>query len=264
MGLLYLAGFQVGGTNTMTVTINASPATIGEGYYLPGTLYDTNNVVTASGESYAGNQYTSFASAVSAALSAALGAAVTVSWSATTGKYTVASAGTFSLTFTAASGLRLRAALGFTGDKSGTNSYESDSLPTYAMLSSVSGRTDVRGPMESDDIAEESVSDGGDPFVVTKKREEVLFSWVQQAEPVASVRSFAINSSVSLWTWQDWFRATRGTHPFVVNDGLEGETEGCLYRLTSSGASFRPTKMVSDDDTWWTVPFEARFLGVFA
>lgn len=265
MGLLYLAGFQVGGTNTMECTYNASPATILSGYYLPGTLYDTNNVQTAGGQLYneGGDQYTAFSSAVSAALSLAAGAAVTVNWSGTTGFYTISAASNFTLTWSGAAALRLRNALGFTGNKSGANSYTSDTVPAYIMLSAITGRTDLRGPMEPDDIADEAVSDGGEPFVVTKKTEELLYTWVQQAEPVTSVRSFAVSTVYSYWSWQDWFRHIRGTHPFALNDGLEGETDGCLYRLTAAGASYRPTRMASDDETYWTVPFEARFLGKF-
>lgn len=262
MGLLYAAGFQVGGAATMTVTINAGVATITPGYYMQGDFDTSAAYTTPSVNGWTGQQYTGFADAVASALTAAAGATVTCAYSRTTGKFTIAKALTFTLSFATAADLRLRAALGFTGNKSGANTYTSDQVPNFSLFSAITGRTNVQGPFEPDDIAEESVSDGGVDYVITRKTSEQLMSWDQAMEPRAAVYPFARAAGGStLWTWQDWFRHVRGTHPFVVHgDALEGEPEGAFYRYTAKGAASRPRRFMSDFDDYWVLPNEVRWL----
>lgn len=262
-GLLYCSGFQVSASAAMTATVAGSPASIANGYYMP--AMQTSLVYPTPGVSWTGAAYTNFTTAVKSAFDAATGSTFTVTFSTTTGLYTISRATTFTLTFSSASDLRLRAALGFTGDKSGSNSYTSDAVPAYVVRSEILGRTNVMGQYEPDDIAEETVSDGGEAFVVTRKTNEFVMTWQQSMEPRTAVYEWAAykaasNSSIP-WSWQQWFAHTRGTHPFYVNDTLEGESNGAVFRLTASGASFRPQRVTADYDDQWIVPFEARWLG---
>jgi hypothetical protein len=128
------------------------------------------------------------------------------------------------------------------------------------MESAVSGRHSVVGPGEPDDIAEESFSDGGHDYVLTRKTSELPMSWVASHEPRSSVY---INAAAGAQSWQRWFRDIRGTHPFWVNEPLEGEPNGVFYRLAAKGASFKPARIASDDETFWSVPFQTRWLGIY-
>lgn len=265
MGLLYASGFQVNTALNMTCTVDALPATITSGYYMPGDYATADVWPTPVAASWTGTAYTSFATEVAAALTAAAGT-YTCTYSTVTGKYTVASAGTFTLDFATAADLRLRAALGFTGNKSGAASYTSDVAPAYSMVSTIEGRTNVLGPYEPDDIAEESVSDGGVDHVITRKTGERLMSWVQQMEPRTAVDPWALDPAGTGgvgWTWKEWFAHTRGTHPFVCNEPLLGESGGAFYRLSAKGASFKPQRYTADFDDYWTVPFATRHLGAY-
>lgn len=261
MALYYRAGFYVGGQNTMTATVAGSAATIAAGYYVPGdfdlgfgALVDTDDGV------WTGTEYGKFTSAIKTAFDAATGSTFTVTWSSTTGRYTISRGTVFTLTFATDADLRLRAALGFSGNKSGASSYTSDFVPAYIMATAVSARTDVVGPYEPDDIAEEAVSDGGEAFVVAKKTTEQIMTWVQGFEPRTSVLRSASSQGVDSWQW--WFRQTRGAHPFLIQfEGLAGEGDGWVYQLTAKGASFKPRRYAADDDTYWVVPFEARWIG---
>lgn len=272
MALYYCAGFQVTSADpgNMACTVNAGSATIGSGYYLPGYHATADYVARYTASSYSapeGQAYTPFSTAVSAAFSAAAGFAVTVSWSASTGLYTISSGSSFSLTFAASdSNRRLRRALGFNGNKGSATSHVSDFVPHYVMESAVGGRTDVVGPYEPDDVAEESVSDGGQDFVITRRSNERLMTWVQQMESKTAVYETARNAANApdevAWTWEAFFRHLRGSHPFAVsNEGLDGDGSDPLFRLTARGASFRPRRYSTDDETYWVIPFEARYLG---
>lgn len=251
MGILYVAGFEVGADASMTATVGGAGKTVASGHYMCGNLATG----TAQPGPWVGTEYTEFTIAVQAAF----GAGYSVVWDSTTGKFTVSHASPFTMSFATAADLRLRAALGFTGNKSGQNSYTSDALPLYIMESVISGRTNVVGPIEADDIAEESISDGGDDFVVTKKTDELLMSWEQQMEPRSAL--FRTLASDTNRVWADWFRHVRGSHPFWCSDPLEGEEDGAFFRLTAEGASFKPQRVTADYDDHWIVPFRTRWLG---
>lgn len=261
MGLVYAAGFQVGGTNTMGGQINAAPYTITPGFYMPGSL------ATASilGATYTGQAYTAFATEVAARINAADGPGYTVTWSPTTGLYTVAFSVAFDLQFSGAAELRLRAALGFSSNKTGSDSYTSDFVPTYSMMSAITGRTDYMPPMEPDDVAEETVSDGGVAYVITRKTSELLCSWTQQMEPFTSCSPRARDeAALSTWTWREFFQHTRGTHPFWCSDDLPGENGGAIYQLTAKGAAYQGRLFTTDFLDYTGVPFKTRWLGALA
>lgn len=268
MGLIYCAGFQATGstgTGYMQAVVAGSTATIAAGYYLPADV-GTVNFSSSPNVVYAGQAYTPFTTAIKNAFDAATGTVFTVTGGA--GAYTISRATSFTLTFSGAAQLRLRDALGFTQNQTsslvgGVYQVTSEVMPAYIMESAISGRTNVVGHYEPDDIADEAVSDGGQAFVITRKTTELLMTWQQSMEPRSSVYEWA-QYSIALntvpWTWQQWFKHTRGSHPFWCIDALEGEPEGVLYQLTAKGSSFRPQRVTADYDDQWIIPFEARWL----
>jgi hypothetical protein len=254
--VLYLAGFEVGGANTMTATVAGSVATITPALYLPGTS-DTSAVSWSLG-----TDYTGFSAAVKAAFDAATSTTFTVTLSLTTGLLTISRATSFTLAFSTAADLRLRAALGFTGNKSGANTYTSDRVPDYVMLATIGARTYEGLPdrEEPDDVAEETISDGGEAEVVTRKTDEMLATWWQAMEPRAQV--YRRNQTTGGWTWEDFVKNTRGTHPFVVWDS--NDAVRTLHRFTAKGAAFRPKRVAADFSDYWNMQFQTRDLGVLA
>lgn len=250
----------------MTIDIEGDDANITSGFYMPGSL-TTASVTNAEGEAWVGQAYTAFATAVQTALNASpSGPGYTVTWSSTTGLYTIAKAGTFVIVFQNSPEYDNAAdALGFARNTtySGANTYTSVKSPVYQMISAINGRTNVVGPVEPDDIAEESVSDGGEDYVITRKVTEQLISWAQQMEPRNAVMAKAASASSLPYSWQQWFRHTRGTHPFWCSDVLEGEPAGVFYRLTAKGAALKPRRFTPDYDDQWVVPFDARWLGTY-
>lgn len=273
MGLLYVCGFRVTSSSpgSMTLSTLGTGATIASGYYLAGNK-STATVYTDPATLYSGQAYSVFTSAVKTAFDSATGTTFTVTWSSTTGLYTISRSTTFTLTFSTAADLRLRDALGFTADRTssfvgGVWTLTSDVVPAYVLDSTIAGRTNVTGPYEPDDIAEETVSDGGDAYVITRKTSELLIEWQQSMEPRSKVMTwaaYAANSDKNIpWSYQQMFRHLRGTYPFYLQDGLAGESKGVLYQLTARGASFRPRRVTADYDDQWIIPFEARWLGAF-
>lgn len=251
MSLLYLSGFRVGGTNTMTATVAGSAATIAETTYIAGDLAITT-LWPAGG-------YGAFSVAVKSAFDTATGSTFTVTISAA-GLYTISRGANFTLAFSTAADLRLRAALGFTGDKSGTNTYTSDEVPRYVLAAAVSARSNVSNIYEPDGIVEESVSDGGVAYGTALRTDEKLSDWTQAME--SKVQTFTRgNQTNAQWTWQEFFAHQRMTHPFVVRGPADGDTTDPTYQLRADGASFRPGRVTSDDDTYWNIGFKCRDLG---
>ena len=273
-GLLYVSGFEVstGGSNSMTLSTLGAGATIAKGYYMPGrygAAADQSFATSRAEEdpgvaSWTGQAYTDFSAAVITAFNTATGATWTCVLDVTNGKYTLTkTGGAVALTFSTAADIRLREALGFNADQGAATTFTSTRCADFCIFSTIAARTNVTGPFEPDDIAEESVTDGGDDYVWTRRTQERLMTWDQMMEPRTSVYPAAkyIAGVLGEWTWEDWFRHIRGTHPFVVyGDALVGEALGAYYRYTAKGASFRPRRFATDFDDYWVVPHEVRWL----
>ena len=253
MAFNYTSGFQVGGTNTMTCTIAGFSATITAGTYLAGS--QTAVAFLPSGG------YSAFTVACDTAFEAAGGGPWTVSFSYTTGKYTISRGSNFTLDFASASDLRLRAALGFTGNKSGAATYTSDEQPKYVILPSIEARSNVSNVYETEGIVEEAVSDGGDAYGTALRTDELWSDWTQAMESKAQTFSRIVATPTNGWCLQAFFAHHRGTHPFALLGTSDDDATWPLYKLRADGASFRPQRVTSDDDTYWNIPFRCRDLG---
>ncbi len=259
--LIYASGFRVGGTNTMTLSTLGTGATITAATYLAGD--ETATAFVAEGG------YTPFTTAVKTAFDAATSTVFTVTWSTTTGKYTISRpTTTFTLTFSTAADVRLQRALGFTTNPvsveapAGTWSVTSDEVPKYVLLPAITARSMVSNVYETSGIVEEAVSDGGDSYGTALRTDELLSDWTQAYESKAATFSRSATTPVNGWCWQAFFAHHRGQHPFgVIGPGTD-DTTFPLYMLRADGASFTPQRVTSDDDTYWSIPFKCRDLGL--
>lgn len=236
-----------GSGESMTATIAGSAATVASGLY--------------SHQSWSWSGITGwttvseFGPAVASAFTIATGGAVTCSFSTSTGLYTVARNTNFTLDFSTAADLRLRAALGFTGNKSGANSYTSDVRPYYLIVPAVEGLTDTTDEYEPDDLAEEAVGDDGAAYTIARTTADTLWDWSHAVETKAATFAREAESAVP-WTWQHFFAHARKGMPFV-----RGPSTGYVHRLRAEGMSFRPQRMTADYDGQWTVRLLTRYLG---
>jgi hypothetical protein len=258
MTLYYLPGFStVGSAQSMTATVAGSVATVASASYAHATLASVMGT---------GN-FTALSAAVKTAFDSATASTFTVTWSSSTYLYTISRAATFTLAFSTAADLRLRAALGFTGNKSGANTYTSDVRPYYVIVPRMGARTGFTDVYEPDDIVEEAVSDGGTSTGVARRTSELLCEWSQAMEEIdgppsgselgAAVFEYTAPAAYP-WSWQHFFRHVRGQYPIGV---YESGVSNRVYKLRADGASFDPERFVSDYDGLWSVPIRARDLG---
>jgi hypothetical protein len=250
MSLLYNVGFSaVGANQSMTATIAGNAATVAASTYAHvdlSSLMGTGNYGALSG-------------AVQTAFNNAGGGPWTVSRNFVTGLYTISRATNFTLAFSSASDLRLRAALGFTANLSGANSYTSTVLPYYTIITEIGARSDISYPYEPDDIAEEAVSDGGVAFGTSRVTSELWNDWAQMMEPLdATFERSAV--AAAPWTWQHLFRHARAQYPIQIYDTVAAISEICTLR--AEGASFHPERYATDYDGQWSIPFRTRYLGM--
>jgi len=251
MSLLYVTGFNTadeGGAFTVAVTgPGTGTATVTAGKYAHLSLA---SVVPG---------YAAFATAVQSALNAVV-SGFTVTWSSTTGLYTISHASSFTLTWTGAGGTRLRRALGFSATVSSVTTATSDVRPYYLVISQIGARSSFSDVYEPDGIVEEAVADGGLAYGVAKDTTELHCDWTQSMETVQASFTRRATSAVP-WTWQDFFRHCRMTNPFAVVGDL---TPTPVYRLRADGAAFNGRvrqRVTADWDDLWNVMFMTRELG---
>lgn len=255
MTLYYEAGFTVatstGSPLKMTCTVAGFAATVGAGTYAHQTMATVSAV----------SQYTAFAAAVKSALDTAGGGPYTVTYSSSTHLYTISRATNFTLDFNSAtsSDVLMAHALGYaTGTLSGANSYTSTITPYYVIVPTELARS-AQLPFiyEPDDIVEEAVADDGTPYAVAKDTNELWADWIQTMEAKANCFDVAATASVP-WTWQKFFKHTRGQQPFAV---YESALFNAVYKNRAEAARFKAVPVTSDLDTIYNVAFKTRFLG---
>ena len=194
-----------------------------------------------------------------------LGGSYAVSLSTTTWLYTISQASNFTLFFdsTSATDTLLAHALGFDLDflYTGTNTYTGSVRPYFLMVPTELARSQAL-PIyyEPDDIVTEAVSDGGVPYSISRATTELRSDWTQTMEAKEQCYSISATASVP-YTWQQFFRDTRGTHPIAVVDSGLGNY---VYTLRAEGSVFSPKPVVSDWDALYNISFKARWLGELA
>lgn len=250
--LYYEAGFATNATGLkMTCTVAGNAATIGTGTFAHQTLAAVSAV----------SGYTAFGVAVKSALDTAGGGPYTVTYSATTHLYTISRAAVnFTLDFSGGTtDTRLAQALGFTSTShSGAITYTSDVRPYYVMVPTELARSQqLPFVYEPEDIVAEAVSDGGTPYAVAKNTTELWSDWSQTMEAKAACFDASAVSSAP-WTWQMFFKHTRGQYPFAV---YESALTNSVYKHRAEGAYFKATPVTVDWDAIYNLRFKTRFLG---
>lgn len=180
----------------------------------------------------------------------------TVTFSFTTGKYTItrAPAANFELTFPAtAAGLLARALLGFSGNKSGATSYVSDVQVTHFIFPPMDARSHVI-PDDEDVVTEVSEADDGTTYSLSRTTAPLHYDFDLQfqTEALTFTRHAAATAP---WTWQQFFDHVRGHEYFVSSDG--GGTVPVLHKLRQDGTSFKEgvTRFQVEEDlnTYWHI-----------
>lgn len=258
MTLYYEAGLVVASSPLdMTCTVAGFAASVASGYYAHQTLAScTINGVTVPSVT----SYTALGVAVKTALDAAGGGPYTVTHSATTHLYTISRATTFTLNFSGgAANTRLAHALGFTStNHTGANSYTSDVRPYYVIVPTEAGRMGMLPFLyEPEDIVETAMSDGGTPYSTARNTNEAWSDWTQPFEAKAACYDTAALAAAP-WTWQMFFRHTRGTRPFAV---YESTLFNAVYKNRPEGARWKITPVNSDLDTLYNLAFHAYYVG---
>lgn len=231
------------GTFTLSVTGNlgTSSVSIATGTYCHTDL----SPVLGSGN------YDDFAGALQAALTAsgATTFAFTVTWSSATLTYTIACTNAFTLTFpNTSAGNRMADVLGFarnttTGSATSTSSTR---RPYYVIDGIMGARSNWTRPYESDDVSSQAESEDGSTFTTARSVAPLYEDWTVPFEERAAVYEAHATSAVP-WTWEHFFKHSRGIEPFGIFDD-DGNTVHVLRG--GRGASFRPSRVQADWDVF--------------
>ena len=236
------------GTFTLTVVGNVSTETVS---ITTGT-YCHSDLTSVLGT---GN-YDDFAGALKTALDAsgASSGAFTVTWSTSTLLYTISNAAAnFDLTFpNTAAGNRMADALGFT--RNTTTSSTAASLsgtrrPYYVIDGAMGGRSGWTRVYEGDDITSQAEAEDGSTYASARSVAPLYDDWTVPFETLAATFELEALTAVP-WTWEAFFKHSRGIHPFAVFD----DTGNTVHVLRGPrGARFKPARASEDWDGRWSI-----------
>jgi len=212
----------------------------------------------------------SFGKALEVALEAAMTGWTTpsdlsISWSRTTGFYTIAwPHANFTITFATAIG---RALLGFSGTQSGGTSYTSTLMPRYVIeptLDTVSNNTlnyEPRG------IANHGETDSGKGFGLARSTSPLYRDWSQEFETKEKTNRTSA-ATAHPWTFQHLFEHCRGQFPFAVVNGGFGDSaftadEAFSLRTDSTHWDARDFRATPGNDSQFHIPFRCHVEGFF-
>lgn len=196
-----------------------------------------------------------FATRLQTAINGApLAGTYTVTFNASTLKYTISSTVTFSMTFTLPSvGSRV---LGFTANKSGANTYTSDVAVYYSIALRRGGISNPTDDYEPAGYAEDAFVEGGDHYGVRAGVSPTFFDFTAPSEKRAATFKRAALAAVP-WTYQHFFEHVRNVESFA----LVTDTETSVLRLRADGARWAPQRLVQNYDDLWSIPFATALRG---
>lgn len=266
--MLIYPGFDVADLGSTTMTIGGgytgvatvTSGTFTHGFSLASMVVEGANGSTGGTADAGAILYLKFASTLQTRLQV-IDASFTATWDGSTGAYTIAATNAFTISCSAA----MNRITGTPATPSAT-SHVSTTLPYYFLVPAINGRSKSTDLREPDGIAHGSVSDGGTDFVVARDTQELHWDWQHAMEPKAAVLTRFVGGSPSgyslarSWSWQQFFKHTRGAHPFVVDESAENT----VHRLRAEGASMDQgalERVVADYDGLWAVNLKTRYLG---
>jgi len=207
----------------------------------------------------------------------AIAAGLTITWSPTTGLYTLSNAGAFTVTWNGLLGAQIRDALGFAGADTGSaTSHTSTVRPDYLIISRLAGQTAVHDSYEPGGRINYSESDDGTSYSTRPSTIPTYQDWTQPFESKLGPTNaeFAADNAASgaalrrvdavtgvSWTWEDFIKHCRAELPFALLDrSVTANGEGALYKMRGSKANFDPTRFIRDFDGYWSILFETKRL----
>ena len=253
MAIPYFYGFDTSSIGTFSVviggTVGSGTATVTAG------TYSISNIPAANG----GTNYSSWGTAVAAALNAAVPATWSCNFDISTYLYTITCNTAFTLTWTGDGGTNLRRSLGYVSTATANATSAVATLRAYYLIvPAIAGRSDFSDVYEPEEIAQEAVSDGGTAYSVSRDTDELWCDWSQTMESKEATLTRSATASVP-WTWQHAWKHARAEHPIKVYDTVT--TASTVYRMRAEGASFAPARVAADYDGLWNLEFRCRDLG---
>lgn len=200
--------------------------------------------------------------ALNAAASAeSWGGTFTVTFSTTTGKYTISHS---ALSFAIGGAGEALNVLGYVVASSTAASHTSIVVSAYAVLSTLDNVSRVSDEYEQPGVASFAVSDGGQPIGMARSVPIINMDWHQPFETHANThkrKALYEDGYLMPWTFQHFFEHCRTVYPFVVytQDFWTGFYP--VFHLREDGAHFMPERAIPDYDGYWHIPFRAYLYG---
>lgn len=274
-----LTGWDIARTGAMKVSI--SDGTDSGTLSLSGTLaHDDLSSVMGAGE------YTDLVTDFDAAADAILttNGLDTISWSSTTGLYTITSSPNLTLDFTSAtlgdsSGKRLAEAMGFnynhtsaTGGSasdpynvslSGASSYVSNVTPAYYLALARDGVSDYERPSVVKGQIERVTSSSGNGYAVGPATFEKRIKFRVRFQTLAATHASEQDDTAAPWTYEDLCEHAGAWEPVVLSHS--GETNDAVFLLVEPEFDSGKVKPVwSNYHGKWDLEIAGQYLGRLA
>lgn len=182
----------------------------------------------------------------------------TVTYSATTNKYTISSTAAFTITGTSSGTTLAAKILGLTGDVSSTTSKTSDRQVYYSVLSASNGFSNDTDVYEPDGIVEVAEADDGTHYATSRATSPKYRNFELQNNSKATTLK-ASETSTLPYSMERLYEHTRAQYPIGFWDSAR--TAGIVAYQRADGASHRPQRVIPNSDLYWTWPFRLRYLG---
>lgn len=242
------AGWNVAklGTHTLSVTGNLGTASVS---ITTGTYCHTDLTSVLGAGSY-----DDFAGALATVLdaSATSSTSYVVTWNTSTLVYTIATVAGCSLTFpNTDAGNRMADALGFTRNSttSTLTTQTGTRRPFYVIDGDMGGRSGWTRVHEGDDIVSQAEAEDGSTYAVARTVAPLYDDWTVPFETLEATFEASATTAVP-WTWEHFFKQSRGIEPFAVFDDA-GDSVHVLRG--PRGARFKPARASEDWDGRWNI-----------
>lgn len=178
---------------------------------------------------------------------------LTVAWSSTTGKYTIAYS-VANFTITAANDLT-GDLLGFSGAQSGAQTYTSDQTPYLIINPTLGSVSEPTTNYEPGSIASFAVADDGTGYGIARTEGPLYKDWTQEYETKEKTLRLS-QASTHPMTFQALFEHCRTVYPFYVVGGGFNESFNEIFFLREDGAHFTPERATPGNDAQFHIPFK--------
>ena len=202
-------------------------------------------------------------------------AGLSVTFNASTCRYTLSAAGNFTVTWSGAQGVAMRDLLGFSANLSAASTYTSTQRPQYLIIARLAGQSQVHETYEPAGRISYAESDNGQSYSTHPVELPTYRDWVQPFETQAgptdaewsaspgvggtAVRIADVGAATKVtWTWEHLYKHLRATLPFALVDRTAGLNGASVYKIRGDSAHFDPTRVTADYDGHWSMPLQTR------